>query len=185
MYSNDSLLSFCPIAAKPAQRVFRIKMLFPSDVLCNEAGQGVLRQRVKNAVNSLNRDWNFCSYSTEGSRFVLHTLNCLGRLENWKDFGTILENARTFKSTSTVTITVAAIRIARRDKVNSHPTMEALMCWTLQFRLKSKLNLRVFFGEIEFYLSGEQANEMYNPTGLTRNRKKLRLVSWFTFRGEL
>lgn len=57
-------------AAKPAQRVFRIKMLFPSDVLCNEAGQGVLRQRVKNAVNSLNRDWNFCSYSTEGSRLV-------------------------------------------------------------------------------------------------------------------
>lgn len=43
-------------------------MNFPSDVLCNEAGQTVLRQRVKNAVNSLNRDWNFCSYSTEGSR---------------------------------------------------------------------------------------------------------------------
>lgn len=43
-------------------------MLFPSDVLCNEAGQGVLRQRVRNAVNSLNRDWSFCSYSTEGSR---------------------------------------------------------------------------------------------------------------------
>lgn len=43
-------------------------MLFPSDVLCNEAGQTVLRQRVKNAVNSLNRDWNFCSYASEGSR---------------------------------------------------------------------------------------------------------------------
>lgn len=43
-------------------------MHFPSDVLCNEAGQTVLRQRVKAAVNSLNRDWNFCSYSTEGSR---------------------------------------------------------------------------------------------------------------------
>lgn len=43
-------------------------MLFPSDVLCNEAGQGVLRQRVKNAINSLNRDWNFCSYASEGSR---------------------------------------------------------------------------------------------------------------------
>lgn len=27
------------VAAKPAQRVVRIKMLFPSDVLCNEAGQ--------------------------------------------------------------------------------------------------------------------------------------------------
>lgn len=59
---------FFKTASKPAQRVFRIQMLFPSDVLCNEAGQGVLRQRVKNAVNSLNRDWNFCSYSAEGSR---------------------------------------------------------------------------------------------------------------------
>lgn len=41
-------------------------MLFPSSVLCNEAGQGVLRQKVRNAVNSLNRDWNFCSYAVEG-----------------------------------------------------------------------------------------------------------------------
>lgn len=30
--------------------------------------QGVLRQRVRTAINALNRDWNFCSYSTEGSR---------------------------------------------------------------------------------------------------------------------
>lgn len=65
MLINDSM-TFS--AAKPAQRVFKIKMLFPSDVLCNEAGKGVLRQRVRHAVNSLNRDWNFCSYSTEGSR---------------------------------------------------------------------------------------------------------------------
>lgn len=43
-------------------------MLFPSSVLCNEAGQGVLRQKVRNAVNSLNRDWNFCSYSVEGTK---------------------------------------------------------------------------------------------------------------------
>lgn len=43
-------------------------MHFPSDVLCNEAGQTVLRQKVKNAVNSLNRDWNFCSLSVDGSR---------------------------------------------------------------------------------------------------------------------
>lgn len=65
-YSCIQILIFP--ASKPAQRVFKIQMLFPSDVLCNEAGQGVLRQRVKNAVNSLNRDWNFCSYSSEGSR---------------------------------------------------------------------------------------------------------------------
>lgn len=43
-------------------------MLFPTSVLCNEAGQGVLRQRIRNAVNTLNRDWNFCSFSVDGSR---------------------------------------------------------------------------------------------------------------------
>lgn len=58
----------CPLAAKPAQRVFRIKMHFPSDVLCNKAGQGVLRQKVVNSINALNRHWNFCSYSVEGTR---------------------------------------------------------------------------------------------------------------------
>lgn len=44
-------------------------MNFPTSVLCNEAGQGVLKQKVRNAVNSLNRDWNFCSYSYEGRVF--------------------------------------------------------------------------------------------------------------------
>jgi hypothetical protein len=53
-------------ASKSAQRVFKINMLFPSSVLCNSAGQGVLRQKVRSAVNALNRDWNFCSYSVEG-----------------------------------------------------------------------------------------------------------------------
>lgn len=41
-------------------------MLFPTSVLCNEAGQGVLRQKVRTAINALNRDWNYCSYSLEG-----------------------------------------------------------------------------------------------------------------------
>jgi hypothetical protein len=67
--SEIFIVFYCAFtASKPAQRVFKIQMLFPSDVLCNEAGQGVLRQRVKNSVNSLNRDWNFCTHSTEGSR---------------------------------------------------------------------------------------------------------------------
>lgn len=43
-------------------------MLFPSSVLCNEAGQGVLKQKVRNSINTLNRDWNFCSFSVEGTR---------------------------------------------------------------------------------------------------------------------
>ncbi|XP_026678835.1 uncharacterized protein LOC103508436, partial [Diaphorina citri] len=55
-------------SSKQAQRVFKVNMLFPTSVLCNEAGQGVLRQKVKNAINSLNRDWNFCSHSIEGTK---------------------------------------------------------------------------------------------------------------------
>lgn len=46
-------------------------MLFPSSVLCNEAGQGVLRQKVRNAVNQLNRDWNFCSYFADGKNTLI------------------------------------------------------------------------------------------------------------------
>lgn len=56
-------------AARPAQRVFRVAMQFPSSVLCNEAGQGVLRQRVRNAINTLNRRWNLCSFNNEGNLF--------------------------------------------------------------------------------------------------------------------
>lgn len=55
-------------ASKPAQRVFKVDMKFPTSVLCNEAGQGVLRQKVRNAINTLNRDWNLCSYSIKGTR---------------------------------------------------------------------------------------------------------------------
>ncbi|GBP19642.1 Fibropellin-1 [Eumeta japonica] len=54
--------------ATPAQRVFKISMLFPSSVLCNDAGQAVLRQKVRSAINQLNRDWNFCSYAVDGTR---------------------------------------------------------------------------------------------------------------------
>ncbi|XP_059477749.1 uncharacterized protein LOC132198041 isoform X1 [Neocloeon triangulifer] len=54
--------------ARPAQRVFKVGMQFPSSVLCNEAGQGVLRQKVKNAINTLNRKWNLCSFNVEGTR---------------------------------------------------------------------------------------------------------------------
>lgn len=44
-------------------------MNFPTSVLCNEAGQEVLKQQVRRAVNSLNREWNFCSNSFEGINY--------------------------------------------------------------------------------------------------------------------
>lgn len=71
---RSNYVSYCCICcsgATPAQRVFRIKMNFPTSVLCNEAGQGVLKKKVRDAVNSLNRDWNFCSYSYEGKRYFV------------------------------------------------------------------------------------------------------------------
>lgn len=61
-------------AAKPAQRVFKVNMLFPTSVLCNEAGQGVLRQKVKAAINMVNRDWNFCSYFVDGKYYAIQFL---------------------------------------------------------------------------------------------------------------
>lgn len=47
-------------------------MLFPSSVLCNDAGQAVLRQKVRTAINQLNRDWNFCSYAADGNYHSLY-----------------------------------------------------------------------------------------------------------------
>lgn len=46
-------------------------MLFPSSVLCNDAGQAVLRQKVRSAINQLNRDWNFCSYAIDGNLYFI------------------------------------------------------------------------------------------------------------------
>lgn len=66
LYVHNIRFYFNISASTPAQRVFKVSMLFPSSVLCNEAGQGVLRQKVRNAVNQLNRDWNFCSYFIDG-----------------------------------------------------------------------------------------------------------------------
>lgn len=65
-YDSFIILILYFTAASPAQRVFKISMLFPSSVLCNDAGQAVLRQKVRGAINQLNRDWNFCSYAVDG-----------------------------------------------------------------------------------------------------------------------
>lgn len=53
------------LASRPAQRVFKIKLQFPSAGLCNEAGQGVLRERIKLAIAKLNQDWRFCATKTK------------------------------------------------------------------------------------------------------------------------
>ncbi|XP_071520140.1 uncharacterized protein uif isoform X2 [Panulirus ornatus] len=50
--------------ASPAQRVFNINMQFPSSVICNAAGQNVLSERIRIALNKLNSQWNFCTDTT-------------------------------------------------------------------------------------------------------------------------
>lgn len=72
---------FLSTESKSAQRVFKVGMKFPTSVLCNEAGQGVLRQKVRTSINALNREWNFCSNSLKGN------FQFLGLLIN------VLENA--------------------------------------------------------------------------------------------
>lgn len=47
--------------ASPAQRVFKIKMQFPSSDFCNNAGQSVLSKRIRVALAKLNSDWNICT----------------------------------------------------------------------------------------------------------------------------
>jgi hypothetical protein len=47
--------------ANPAQRVFKIKLNFPTSVFCNDAGQGVLQSKIQAALVNLNKDWNLCS----------------------------------------------------------------------------------------------------------------------------
>ena len=46
---------------KPAQRIVEVKLQYLNSVLCNEAGQSVLSDKVRQAIQKLNRDWRFCN----------------------------------------------------------------------------------------------------------------------------
>ncbi|KZS05970.1 Notch 2 [Daphnia magna] len=48
-------------STKPAQRIVKVKLQYLSSVLCNEAGQSVLSDKVRQAIHKLNRDWRFCN----------------------------------------------------------------------------------------------------------------------------
>ncbi|KAF0293977.1 Fibropellin-1 [Amphibalanus amphitrite] len=52
--------------AEQAQRVVKIKMNFPSSVFCNNAGKNVLDKRIREALQKLNKNWNFCINTVEG-----------------------------------------------------------------------------------------------------------------------
>ncbi|KAB7498637.1 Fibropellin-1 [Armadillidium nasatum] len=65
--------------ATPAQRVFKLKMQFPTSVICNAAGENVLKERIRLALNKLNRDWKICTKTNEVTGSC-HDLGCWCRL---------------------------------------------------------------------------------------------------------
>jgi len=46
-------------AATPAQKIFKIKLQYLAQVLCSKAGQGVLKTKIINALQELNKEWRF------------------------------------------------------------------------------------------------------------------------------
>ena len=44
---------------KPAQKIFKIKLDYITDVLCNDAGKGVLKKRIIDALQELNKVFFF------------------------------------------------------------------------------------------------------------------------------
>ena len=55
-------------AASPAQKIFKIKLQYLAQVLCSKAGQGVLKDKIINALQNLNKEWRFsaCDNIAEG-----------------------------------------------------------------------------------------------------------------------
>ena len=66
-------------AAEQAQRVVKIKMNFPSSVFCNNAGKNVLDKRIREALQKLNKNWNFCINTVEGRSSLRYGLWALQR----------------------------------------------------------------------------------------------------------
>ena len=63
---GSRVFRFVSAAAEQAQRVVKIKMNFPSSVFCNNAGKNVLDKRIREALQKLNKNWNFCINTVEG-----------------------------------------------------------------------------------------------------------------------
>ena len=68
--------------AKPAQKIFKIKLQYLTSVLCNDAGQGVLRNKIITALQELNKEWRFatCDKITQEDCEGLNiNINCIDK----------------------------------------------------------------------------------------------------------
>ena len=59
-FLSVSLQTFpaCSNATK-AQKITKLKLSYIARVLCNDAGKGVLQQRIVDALEELNKEWKF------------------------------------------------------------------------------------------------------------------------------
>ena len=74
----------------------KIKMNFPSSVFCNNAGKNVLDKRIREALQKLNKNWNFCINTVEGRSRARRAGVCAGRGEGVgrKDEGRVLQRSQ-------------------------------------------------------------------------------------------
>ncbi|KAG1655606.1 Fibropellin-1 [Nymphon striatum] len=56
----------CSISS-PAQRIFKIRMQFPSSVLCSDSGRKILLSKVRESVLQMNKDWGICADESANS----------------------------------------------------------------------------------------------------------------------
>ena len=69
----------CSVAS-PAQKIFKIKLQYLAQVLCSEAGQGVLKDKIINALQKLNQEWRFSAcdkISEEDCEGLGVNVNCI------------------------------------------------------------------------------------------------------------
>ncbi|UYV83192.1 clec-78 [Cordylochernes scorpioides] len=46
---------------RPAQRIFRVEMNFPSSVVCSESGKKILHAKIAEGLGKVNQEWKVCS----------------------------------------------------------------------------------------------------------------------------
>jgi len=66
--------------AKKAQKIFKIKLQYLTSVLCHDAGQGVLKNKIIAALQELNREWKYstCDKIDECKGLDIN-INCVGK----------------------------------------------------------------------------------------------------------
>ncbi|KAG0433549.1 hypothetical protein HPB47_019805, partial [Ixodes persulcatus] len=52
---------------RPAQRIFRLNMNFPSSVVCSDSGKKILHSRILDSLLQVNRNWRICVDQSPGS----------------------------------------------------------------------------------------------------------------------